>query len=1137
MSPPVAPRPPRGFTLIELVVVLVVLAVLAALTVPTFATVVQRSQDAVAERTLQASGQQARALAVLRTGGPLLFERSDFVSLEHFPTPGVQAATSLVLVDEGEPSTQYGELSAAIDVSDPSQAALALRSASGNCARSRLSGADEIVWVTITPPVGCLADLGAHPGDLEPGFALVANPADAAIELAFDPPEGASSFVGACWTAAMGPANPVMASSSAAPLVVTGLENHVTHTCQVTASSGAVSDLAQATPAGDTDPYPGDVPPLPSGTDPVTEGEPPLSNPDDPDAVPCPTCVPDDAPGGDPGLTTGLWDVASFVSHHAGAHQLFFVDRGYNWLGYVYDGGVQSGRFVRIGFRNTANTANVTFTEPAGLTQGAHPARSASPSTVTFNVLYLVDAATGMAWMLDIKAARAHLVASGLSAPTGVTWAACADAATGATTSVAGASQCLYVSGPSGITRVPLLTAVDANGSLQPTVATSTSHASVTSTAATKVFAAAALWSGDGSATTARPYTSTATLSATDGFVNASGATFIPASVTGAGDLVVVADAGDHRIKTFDPTTPGVVQVIAGSGQAGFDDGVGVAATFWSPRNVHFHGNWPYVYVADTDNGAIRKLNVLTGATSTVFGPFTVTPLTLASPGDSNGLFSRLGGGHVGSYTNPVTTGAAVMSATVRSGQDARRLTDRDTATVWAALSGDQTTFDLGPTWRLEVSAYTLRTGSDAWTVPSNWSVQGSLDGVTWADLDVRSAASTVINTWYTFTPNTATGPVRFLRLVVTGPAGGFGQQFAELEFYGALTPQPRPAVSNPFTAYGDTTGLFATLGGADGGPYTNPAADGTVVVSATGTAFGVHPLHITDRVVGNTGGSSRWGTGAAGGAVTWDLGPQRSMRVDSYTVFTDHQSHTGSFTLEGSTDGVTWTALDTRPESTADRVAQQFSTWYRFHTLAPASSQSWRYLRLDVSAYGAFAEVEFYGNLTETAPPPLNAAFTGFGSTSGMFALLGGAASGSYTNPVTDGTVGLVAVGTAYSSVPAQTTDRTVGTNNGWATGVSGGSLTWDLGASRSMQVTDYVVRTHTGAGFASPVLSGSNDGTTWSAIDDRTGDTTATTLGAWYRYYPTGSAATGSWRYLRLALGPYGALDEIEFHGQLTQ
>ena len=89
-----------------------------------------------------------------------------------------------------------------------------------------------------------------------------------------------------------------------------------------------------------------------------------------------------------------------------------------------------------------------------------------------------------------------------------------------------------------------------------------------------------------------------------------------PAAVAlAASGTLVVADAGNHRLRAVDPA--GVVSTLAG-GPAGFADGVGAVARFQAPVGVAT-GPGDVVWIADRDNHRIRRLTGQ-GAVSTAAG-------------------------------------------------------------------------------------------------------------------------------------------------------------------------------------------------------------------------------------------------------------------------------------------------------------------------------------------------------------------------------------------------------------------------------------------------------------------------------------------------------------------------------------
>lgn len=88
-----------------------------------------------------------------------------------------------------------------------------------------------------------------------------------------------------------------------------------------------------------------------------------------------------------------------------------------------------------------------------------------------------------------------------------------------------------------------------------------------------------------------------------------------PLAVACADDLVYVADSYNNRIKVFDPAT-GLIQTLAGSGEPGMQDGTPEEACFWEPGGLCAAGE--FLYVADTNNQAIRVVHRRTGQVQTL---------------------------------------------------------------------------------------------------------------------------------------------------------------------------------------------------------------------------------------------------------------------------------------------------------------------------------------------------------------------------------------------------------------------------------------------------------------------------------------------------------------------------------------
>jgi sugar lactone lactonase YvrE len=112
------------------------------------------------------------------------------------------------------------------------------------------------------------------------------------------------------------------------------------------------------------------------------------------------------------------------------------------------------------------------------------------------------------------------------------------------------------------------------------------------------------------------------TLAGSGALVNADGIGttaqfYLPGGITTDGANLYVTDSGDGRIRKVVIGT-GEVTTLAGSGAAGMADGTGTAASFTSPRGITTDG--ANLYVTDTYNHKIRKIEIITGAVTTLAG-------------------------------------------------------------------------------------------------------------------------------------------------------------------------------------------------------------------------------------------------------------------------------------------------------------------------------------------------------------------------------------------------------------------------------------------------------------------------------------------------------------------------------------
>ena len=105
-----------------------------------------------------------------------------------------------------------------------------------------------------------------------------------------------------------------------------------------------------------------------------------------------------------------------------------------------------------------------------------------------------------------------------------------------------------------------------------------------------------------------------------------------PKTVFRQGDDLYTAGL-DNKVRVVHLAT-GIIDLLAGTGVAGYSDGPPTAAQFNSPQRIQVDsvGN---VYVADTGNSAIRKIDALTHVVTTVVGSGLATPRGIALEGDN----------------------------------------------------------------------------------------------------------------------------------------------------------------------------------------------------------------------------------------------------------------------------------------------------------------------------------------------------------------------------------------------------------------------------------------------------------------------------------------------------------------------
>jgi len=159
-----------------------------------------------------------------------------------------------------------------------------------------------------------------------------------------------------------------------------------------------------------------------------------------------------------------------------------------------------------------------------------------------------------------------------------------------------------------------------------------------------------------------------------------------PYGITSDGNNLYLADSESHLIRKI---SNGEVSTIAGNPNAkahsiGSSDGVGTAAEFNTPKGITTDGT--NLYVADSNNGTIRKIVIATGAVSTIAG--------LAK---TRGCFDGVGAGARFKSPTGITTDGKNLFVTDRSCYNVRKIVIATGAVTTIAGSADGANSDFYP--------------------------------------------------------------------------------------------------------------------------------------------------------------------------------------------------------------------------------------------------------------------------------------------------------------------------------------------------------------------------------------------------------------------------------------------------------
>jgi len=149
----------------------------------------------------------------------------------------------------------------------------------------------------------------------------------------------------------------------------------------------------------------------------------------------------------------------------------------------------------------------------------------------------------------------------------------------------------------------------------------------------------------------------TSTLAGAAGYSGATDGTgtaarfYDPYGITTDGTYLYVADSGNNTIRKVSISSGAVTTLAGTAGYSGYADGTGTAARFYDPYGITTDDT--YLYVTDSGNNTIRKIEISSGTVTTLAG-------TAGSSGSTDGT------GTAARFNNPcgITTDGTYLYVT-----------------------------------------------------------------------------------------------------------------------------------------------------------------------------------------------------------------------------------------------------------------------------------------------------------------------------------------------------------------------------------------------------------------------------------------------------------------------------------------
>jgi hypothetical protein len=221
--------------------------------------------------------------------------------------------------------------------------------------------------------------------------------------------------------------------------------------------------------------------------------------------------------------------------------------------------------------------------------------------------------------------------------------------------------------------------------------------------------------------------------------------------------------------------------------------------TFTPNQGVSTAFRWYRILSTGTDSGGSSQ--AITLGEWGLYGTLTIsspTTFTYSANADTGGILYYLASTQsalnwCNGWVNPHASGIATVSASsVASGNVSNVVSRLNSSFYTNNTAGSWVQLDFGASRTVRVDAYQIRNYGFNANILRNWNLQGSNDGTTWTNLDVRTSDSTLTAAYqyWNWTCNQSnTSFWRYIRILSTGldSSGANYVGIASMELYGAI--------------------------------------------------------------------------------------------------------------------------------------------------------------------------------------------------------------------------------------------------------------------------------------------------------------------------------------------------------------